>query len=273
MELSIIGFGVALALLLAGAAAGAPLIVGLFAAIPFGATAFATIGGSSPLIYTLFALLILASAAMRASVLRDLGIVLARMPLAWLLIRRWTRPRPPPQVAESGRPTLGDQLRPLVEAAVVGRLTSAEKARLERLLIAHWRRQLDLNGCPATEALRQMRGHSQAGELLRELDKWLHRPPGTAQVDVAGILEPYRAAAPIDEEKMNAEVGMRNAEVEESDHQTVPFPHSAFRLPHFQLPETFTCELSCPEKIATKRQIHVPLSIRFSRGSLASQSR
>ncbi len=86
MELSIIGFGVALALLLAGAAAGAPLIVGLFAAIPFGATAFATIGGSSPLIYTLFALLILASAALRVSVLRDLGIVLARMPLAWLLM-------------------------------------------------------------------------------------------------------------------------------------------------------------------------------------------
>ena len=130
------------------------------------------------------------------------------LPPAWLLVRRWTRPRVKPHVVENGRPSLADQLRPLVEAAVAGRVTATEQARLERLLIAHWRQRLDLNGCPAVDALREMRRHPEAGELLRELDKWLHQPPGTARVDVAAILLPYRDAAPMG----NAEVGMRKTD-------------------------------------------------------------
>jgi hypothetical protein len=124
------------------------------------------------------------------------------VPLVWLLGRRVVRRTARPELAESAAPTLADQLRPLVEAATAGRLSSAEKARLELLLIAHWRRQLDLNGCSAVEALRRLRRHPEAGELLRELEKWLHQPPGRAQVDVAAVLQPYRRAKPVEDDQL-----------------------------------------------------------------------
>lgn len=83
--MSIIGLGVALALFILGAIFRAPVIIGLFASIPFGSTAFATIGGSSPLIYTLFILLLAATILIRKSFLRELGMVFARHRSAWLL--------------------------------------------------------------------------------------------------------------------------------------------------------------------------------------------
>lgn len=84
--MSIIGLGVAGVLLLIGAFFGAPLTVGLFASLPFGTTAFATLGGSSPLIYTLFAIMMVAAVALKKSFLRELGMVLARHRTAWLMI-------------------------------------------------------------------------------------------------------------------------------------------------------------------------------------------
>jgi hypothetical protein len=86
---SIEGLGVAALLLLIGYWLGAPLIIGLFASLPFGSTAFATLtalGGSSPLIYTLFSVGIIAAVALRKRVLRDLGIVFTRFPAAWIVL-------------------------------------------------------------------------------------------------------------------------------------------------------------------------------------------
>jgi hypothetical protein len=82
------GLGVWAALLVCGYFAGAPLIIGFFASLPFGATAFAalpSLGGSSPLIYVLFALAIIAAVALRRSVLADLGRAFAVYPAAWLV--------------------------------------------------------------------------------------------------------------------------------------------------------------------------------------------
>jgi hypothetical protein len=43
------------------------------------------------------------------------------------------------------------------------------------------------------DALTRLRQHREAGALLRALEDWLHRPPGTANVDVAAVLAPYRS--------------------------------------------------------------------------------
>jgi hypothetical protein len=124
---------------------------------------------------------------------------------AWLIVRRIVRRRAEPRVIRTADPTLADQLRPLVEAAVAGQLSSADQARLELLLIAHWRERLDLTDCPAAEALAQMRRRGESGELLRQLERWLHHPPGRFNVDVAAILKPYRAFAPVDEDHVPRE--------------------------------------------------------------------
>lgn len=92
--------------------------------------------------------------------------------------------------------TLAERLRPLVESAARGDLTSGDKARLERLLLGHWRERLGLETVDVHEAMAQLRAHDDAGALLRGLEDWLHRPPGAARVDVEAVLAPYRDLSP-----------------------------------------------------------------------------
>jgi hypothetical protein len=97
------------------------------------------------------------------------------------------------EAAPAAEPTLADRLRPLVEEAAAGRLSSDGQARLERMLLNYWRDRLGLGALDMAEGLRRLRQHPEAGALLRALEGWLHRPPGAAgAIDVAQVLEPYR---------------------------------------------------------------------------------
>ena len=128
--------------------------------------------------------------------------VLWLIPLAWALVNRLRRraevAAPPP-----APPTLADQLRPLVEAAMSGALGPQDQARLERLLVTHWRGRLHLLARSHGESLHALRHHDQAGPLLAHLEGWLHRPASTTRatsepIDLNALLAPYRTAAPID---------------------------------------------------------------------------
>jgi hypothetical protein len=101
--------------------------------------------------------------------------------------RKLAAAAPPPRPV-----TLADRLRPLVEQAAVGKLSADGQSELERLLLWHWRTRLNLTDSDTADALVQLRRHPEAGQLLRSLESWLHRPPGSAQVDVAAVLAPYR---------------------------------------------------------------------------------
>ena len=88
MTLSFPGLLVWLCLLLVGRMSGGALIVGLFASLPFGSTAFATLnslGGSSPLIYTLFVLGIFVTVAARRTLSSDLAAVFTHYKTVWLI--------------------------------------------------------------------------------------------------------------------------------------------------------------------------------------------
>jgi hypothetical protein len=83
------GLIVAALIALFGYLLGAPLTIGLLASLPFGGTAWASLpalGGSSPVIYTLFAIGIVLTAACRRTILADLGRVFTQFPLAWILL-------------------------------------------------------------------------------------------------------------------------------------------------------------------------------------------
>lgn len=88
--------------------------------------------------------------------------------------------------------SLADRLRGTVEDAVAGRLSQSELAELERMLLAYWRRRLDMEDLDAAEAIVRLREHEDAGALLKQLEQWLHCPDTTSDVDVASLLEPYR---------------------------------------------------------------------------------
>jgi hypothetical protein len=88
--------------------------------------------------------------------------------------------------------TVAERIRPLVEQASGGQLSAAEKAQLERLLLNHWRERLGLESVDFPEAVRTLRAHPEAGALLRALEDWLHRPPGSVKVDIEAFLAPYK---------------------------------------------------------------------------------
>jgi hypothetical protein len=110
--------------------------------------------------------------------------------LAIVFISR--RKRAPTAAAASRPLTLADRLRPLVEQAMAGALAPAERADLERTLLAFWRQRLELADLKPTEAFAALRQHADAGPLVRHLEDWLHRPTPAAPVDVGELLRPYR---------------------------------------------------------------------------------
>jgi hypothetical protein len=88
MQVSIAGALVCLGLVLLGLVMRAPLVVPLFASLAFGSTAIvnlSSLGGSSPLIYTLFAAALILAVALRRRFWEDLGRVFARYPTAFTL--------------------------------------------------------------------------------------------------------------------------------------------------------------------------------------------
>mgnify|MGYP000530649214 CR=1 FL=1 len=63
------------------------------------------------------------------------------------------------------------------------------------MIFSYWREQLGLpEDGDLAELHQQLKAHAEAGPLLRGLEDWLHRPPGTATVDIPTLLEPYRRA-------------------------------------------------------------------------------
>ena len=61
------------------------------------------------------------------------------------------------------------------------------------MIFSHWRERLDLpEDGDLAELHHQLKAHDEAGPLVRGLEDWLHRPPGTAMVDIPALVEPYR---------------------------------------------------------------------------------
>ncbi len=89
MIVSYEGLIVSAAILAIAYGLGAPFIIGLMTALPFGTTAFAalpSLGGSTPLIYTLFAAAIVAGLAFRRHAAREISTVFTQFPAAWIVL-------------------------------------------------------------------------------------------------------------------------------------------------------------------------------------------
>ena len=114
--------------------------------------------------------------------------------LVFLPIWFWGRSgKPPAEIRLATRaPSLAERLQPLVARAAEGKLSRDELAQLERMLLSHWRERLAFSELTLAEAVQRLREHPEGGVLLRQLEDWLHRPPGSVQVDVAALLAPYR---------------------------------------------------------------------------------
>lgn len=119
--------------------------------------------------------------------------VLWLVPPTWVIGRRLTRRRAVAGVDTAAPLTFADQLRPLVDAALRDRLTPAEQARLEMLLLSYWSERLGLEGLARDTALSRLHADGRAGALILAVERWLHSPRGEeAAGDATELLRPYR---------------------------------------------------------------------------------
>ncbi len=90
--------------------------------------------------------------------------------------------------------TVADRLRPLLDSAINGELTSREQAELERVLSSFWSNKLRLSHLPADQLRDHLRGHPEASVLLNQIDSWLHKPKSDIAhpININDILKPYQ---------------------------------------------------------------------------------
>jgi hypothetical protein len=108
--------------------------------------------------------------------------------IAWLGGLIWIgRPKrqqkeapPPPE------PSLAERIAQYFDALARGDLSAADKARLESLLLQHWRGRLDLREDRMAAACRRMQRNSSVGPAYDAVQSWLHAP--NTPVDPAEVM-------------------------------------------------------------------------------------
>ena len=130
--------------------------------------------------------------------------VMMAVALLWLLVlaglifagRKRVDQGPPPEPEL----TLADLLTARLADAMENRMPREQYAELERMLVAFWRKRLDLDSLPTSQAIQQIRQHPQAGPLLRQLEEWLHSPTPPPDLDLPRLLESCRRISVTDTE-------------------------------------------------------------------------
>lgn len=114
------------------------------------------------------------------------------------LLRRNFMPSRSKSFAAKPSRTLYEELKSLIDQILQSRSApQAEWARLESLLLAYWREELELQELDAHEALRVLHEHPEAGQVLRQVEDWLHRPDPPQDISWDELLGPYRDARPL----------------------------------------------------------------------------
>lgn len=111
--------------------------------------------------------------------------------VAWLgLILFWPRQRD--AVVEAAGPVIDafpDRLRAYLRRADEGTLTEADKARLEMMLIDHWRRRLAITDMRMHAAVRRIGHDPRFGRDYAALCDWLHNP--ASRISSAQFIEQF----------------------------------------------------------------------------------
>jgi hypothetical protein len=90
-------------------------------------------------------------------------------------------------------PGFAERIRPLVESAAAGTITLEDQTILERLLMGFWREKLCLTENGMAGNILELKRHPVAGELLRAMERWLHRQGGSSAGEINALLDAYRA--------------------------------------------------------------------------------
>ncbi|MDG2383999.1 MAG: hypothetical protein P8N76_20170 [Pirellulaceae bacterium] len=125
--------------------------------------------------------------------LLTLGVIVWLIGLFLLLRSNGQSSLGKPKSANQPARTLADRLRPLIKSASDGSLNDPQRAELERLLLAFWRKKLGVHELSPGAAMAALKADPAAGELMQQLEIWLHHPNPDTDIDLAALLAPYRS--------------------------------------------------------------------------------
>jgi hypothetical protein len=118
--------------------------------------------------------------------------------IVWLLLLIFYKRPKPPQAAASAppQPTFTELLRAYLGQLEAGTLDAAAKAKLEMLLLRHWREEAAASEGSMSAALNAIGQNEETGELLRQLESWLHHPASSVRrEEIAAVLNHCLAEA------------------------------------------------------------------------------
>ncbi|MEM1442057.1 MAG: hypothetical protein AAGF67_06915 [Verrucomicrobiota bacterium] len=121
-----------------------------------------------------------------------IGGILWLLVMAWILF--WKKSRNTEEEVSVEKPlSTADRLQPLLASAMTGTIEDEDRALLERLLLDHWRKKLELDPADPLEGMKAIRDHDEAGILVRRMEDWLHRPDQSfSDDDITELLKPYQ---------------------------------------------------------------------------------
>jgi hypothetical protein len=114
--------------------------------------------------------------------------------IVWLLLLIfYGRPKPPPPPPTApAEPTFAETLRRLLAQLDAGTLDAAAKAKMEMLLLRHWRDELVPAEAPMSAALNAIGSSERTGNSLRQLQHWLHHPSSSVRrEEIVAFITPY----------------------------------------------------------------------------------
>ncbi len=120
-----------------------------------------------------------------------IAIVFWSIVFAGLILLGWKRKETAPIIET--KKSFADLLRPRLEQAMRGELHHTQLAELERMLIAFWRRRLDLEGVAIESAIEKIKANPEAGPTVLQLEKWIHSPHAQSDVSLQQLLAPYES--------------------------------------------------------------------------------
>jgi hypothetical protein len=105
--------------------------------------------------------------------------------------KRPPKPAPPPP-----EPSLAELIARYLDALARGDLPVEDKARLEILLLKHWRERLSLRHDRMADSCRQIRGDATLGRAYEAVEGWLHDPSaGTGSAEIVKLVRPVAERA------------------------------------------------------------------------------
>jgi hypothetical protein len=113
--------------------------------------------------------------------------------VAWLVgLIFLGRSRRPPKPAPKPRPlSIDEQINRYLDALLQGELSTRQQARLEALLLNHWRGRLSLGERRMAASCRDIEGSRELGHVYERLQAWLHNP--RSDVSPAQFVAAYRS--------------------------------------------------------------------------------